>query len=103
MAPEQCDPERFGEIGPASDVWGLGATLYEALSGQQAFGPDGGDRYPQLRRDPPAIPTKAPPVLAAAVRASLQRDPASRPTAADLDDLLEGLADWSSRAIRRLR
>ena len=31
MAPEQRSVDRFDEIGPAADVWGLGATLAEAL------------------------------------------------------------------------
>jgi serine/threonine protein kinase len=103
MAPEQCDPARFPEIGPPADVWGLGATLFEALTGLQAFPADGGARFPQLRNGPPSLPDKAPPALAGAVRACLLDDPAQRPTAAELDDMLEPLGEWSSRAIRRLR
>lgn len=103
MAPEQCDPARFSEIGPAADVWGLGATLFEALAGRQAFPADGRARFPQLRAAPPSLPDKAPPALASAIRASLANDPASRPTAAELDEMLEPLAEWSARARRRLR
>jgi len=103
MAPEQCDPDRYGAIGPASDVWGLGATLYEALTGRLAYEPDGVDHYPQLRREPPLMPAKAPPALAAAIGACLADDPARRPTAAELGELLEPVADWSARAVRRLR
>src|SRR6478609_2210037 len=33
MSPEQWDPERYGDPSPASDVWGLGATLFEAIAG----------------------------------------------------------------------
>jgi eukaryotic-like serine/threonine-protein kinase len=105
MAPEQCVPraEAKAPIGPPADVWGLGATLFEALTGRQAFPADGVARFPQLRSAPPSLPDKAPPALADAVRASLVDDPAARPTAGDLDELLEPLAEWSARAIRRLR
>ena len=40
MAPEQCDPARFEQIGAPSDSWGLGVTLYEALAAARPF-PDG--------------------------------------------------------------
>lgn len=103
MAPEQCDPERFSQIGSPADVWGLGVTVFEALAARKAFPPDGISRYPQLRLEPPPLPDKAPPALAAAVRACLVDDPARRSTAAGFDDLLEPLAEWSSRAVRRLR
>ena len=36
-------------------------------------------------------------------RACLVDEPAERPTAGELDELLEPLGDWSVRAIRRLR
>jgi serine/threonine protein kinase len=103
MSPEQCDPARFGEIGPKADVWGLGASMFEALTGRQAFPADGITRFPQLRNAPPPLPPKTPPVLATAIAASLDSDPAARPTANELDEMLEPLADWSSRARRRLR
>jgi len=103
MAPEQCDPARFTEIGSPADVWGLAATLFEALAGRQAFPSDGRGRFPQLRASAPAMPDKAPPALAAAIRACLVDEPAERPTAGELDELLEPLGDWSVRAIRRLR
>jgi serine/threonine protein kinase len=103
MAPEQCDAARFREIGPPSDIWALGATLFEALTGGQAFPPDGSDRFLQLRSALPRLPGKVPPALAAAVRACLQDDPAKRPSAVELDEMLEPLGDWSARALRRLR
>lgn len=103
MAPEQCDPERFAEIGPGADVWGLGATLFEAQTGHRAFPPDDGGRFPQLRHGPPRLPPKAPPSLAAIIEACLAGDPSSRPSAGAIEDLLEPLAAWSARARRRLR
>ena len=48
LAPEQA---RGGELGPASDVWGIGAVLFEAATGEPAFddpdgpGDDGDDDY----------------------------------------------------------
>lgn len=36
MAPEQIDP-RLGSLGPATDVRGLGATLYHALTGRAPY------------------------------------------------------------------
>jgi eukaryotic-like serine/threonine-protein kinase len=69
MAPEQRDPDRFAEIGPASDMWGLGVTLREAL------------------------PERVPAPVAAAVNACLEPRPTDRPTAAELTALLEPLVD----------
>jgi serine/threonine-protein kinase len=69
MAPEQRDVDRFGEIGPASDVWGLGATLTAAL------------------------PARVPGGLRDAVGACLAPRPADRPTADELARVLEPLVD----------
>lgn len=96
MAPEQC---RERELTPATDLFGLGATLYEALTAMQPFST--GDaaasrleaRYPQLVEEPaplesllPAVPR----VLAAFVAACLAADPARRPrsSAASAETLL---------------
>jgi serine/threonine protein kinase len=103
MAPEQCAPARFHEIGPPADVWGLGVTLFEALTRRQAFPVDGDGRFAQTRTEPPPVPEKAPPVLSAAIRACLVDDPAGRPSPAALDEMLDPLVEWSGRAIRRIR
>jgi serine/threonine-protein kinase len=37
MAPEQADPERAGEIGPATDRYALGIVAYQILTGRVPF------------------------------------------------------------------
>jgi eukaryotic-like serine/threonine-protein kinase len=92
MAPEQCDVARFGELSPATDVFGLGATLYEALSGTVPFQADG-DPFPQLRRSPIRLPRQVPDRLAALVLACLAPAPADRPTLDELTATLESFVD----------
>jgi serine/threonine protein kinase len=100
MAPEQCDPGAApGAIGPPADVWGVGTTLYHALTGNRPFSkpaPRGSaplERYPQLREDPLPLPDYVPEPVARAVLSLLVRDPAGRPTASEAADALEELAD----------
>ena len=93
MPPEQCAPDRYpGQVGPASDVWGLGATLHHAISGKRPFprargaGRSGDllERFPQLEREPDPLPAGTPDALRDIVESALRRDPAARPTAAEL-------------------
>jgi serine/threonine protein kinase len=95
MAPEQCDPGLFTQIGPAADVWGLGVTLFESLMRTRPF-PEPRDepgaplatRYPQLAADPPPmfdVPTE----LSDIVLSCLEKSPGDRPTACDLGEALE--------------
>jgi serine/threonine-protein kinase len=98
MAPEQCDPARFSEIGPATDVWGLGATLYEALARARPFERAAGDagdeeRHPQLRHDPDPLPGDVPDGLAEVVLRCLGHDPEDRPSPSELATILE---PWSA-------
>jgi serine/threonine protein kinase len=92
MAPEQCDPARFGELSTASDVFGIGATLYEALARARPFPPDG-EPFPQLRRGPAPLPRHVPAPLAAIVLDALAPEPAERPSLAELGERLERLVD----------
>jgi eukaryotic-like serine/threonine-protein kinase len=93
MAPEQCDPERYHEIGPASDVWGLGVTVHEAFSGELPYPrPTAGLPHPQLAYRPrPA--GGVPPALTGLLMSCLERNTADRPTAAELGDALEPFVD----------
>jgi eukaryotic-like serine/threonine-protein kinase len=98
MPPEQCAPGEAGEIGPWSDVWGLGATLYHAVSGKRPFSRGSSDiglsreeRFPQLVEDVRPWPVRVPPELSQAVLACLRRNTDERPSAAELALSLEPL------------
>jgi serine/threonine-protein kinase len=90
-SPMYAAPEGLlaGKFSSASDVYGLGATLYEALSGKPPYGDsplaivgaqarDGG--LQPLARHCAGVPAD----LARVVESALSRDPKARPTAARL-------------------
>jgi serine/threonine protein kinase len=95
MAPEQCTSSA-ARVGPAADVWGLGVTLYEALAGKPAF-PSGSrdgtaeERFPQLVQTIGPLPVPVADELRTAVDASLAFEPADRPSAAEVADMVEPL------------
>lgn len=90
MAPEQCDPERLGGPSPASDVWALGVTLHEAVTGVQAFPRDGDVVHPQLVRRAPALGRRVPGEVRDVVAACLDPEPGVRPTPAEVSEALQG-------------
>ena len=91
MAPEQVEPGVRGTVGPPADMWGLGVTLFEALSGRRPFGNDDEERFPQLRGDRLPFPEEVPPALAEIIEACMAPHPGDRPTARRVAESLEPL------------
>ena len=97
MAPEPADPPRFDELGPPADVWGLGVTLFEAITGELPFERPGDEslppaaRFPQISAAPASLPRDLPPAVAELVLATLEKSPANRPVAGEVAAALEPL------------
>jgi serine/threonine protein kinase len=91
MAPEQA---RGDHVGPAADVWGIGAVLFEAATGELPFGaPDDEDRYEQLERraEPVRSYRRVPAAFNELVGSCLEPEPARRPTLEELSGALREL------------
>jgi serine/threonine protein kinase len=91
MAPEQVTGDH---LSPATDVWGVGAVLWEAATGEEPFNAEDEDdeepSYEQLERriDPIRSYRRVPAAFASLVESCLEPDPAGRPT---IEELMKGL------------
>jgi len=104
MAPEQCVPGEHRLPGFASDVWGIGATLFHALAGYRPFDKGSGSRdaspsqlWPQLVDAPYDLPAFIPAEVAKPVLICLNKNPVDRPTPVDLAEMLAGLLEQMPR------
>lgn len=98
MSPEQA---RGDYLGPAADAWGIGATLYEAATGEypfNAYDDDEGNEenppgYEQLERqaDSVRVHRRVPRRFADIVDGCLEPEPARRPTVKELAEGLNAL------------
>jgi serine/threonine-protein kinase len=92
-SPSYAAPESLlrSEFSPASDVYGLGVTLYEALTGALPHGEldfATMQRRGEVDAARPSVRIAIPGSIDAAIARALSRDPSSRPTAAELARLL---------------
>ena len=91
MSPEQV---RGDPVDARTDLFSLGAVLYELLSGRRAF-PGASpveSGYAILHHEPEPLPATVPPAVAQVVRRCLEKDPARRfQSARDLAFHLEAL------------
>lgn len=89
MAPEQA---RGGEIGFATDVWGIGAVLFSAATGRVPFHAGDG-AYPQLERraDRVSAHRRVPAAFDRVVAGCLDPEPSARPAVERLRDELDAL------------
>jgi eukaryotic-like serine/threonine-protein kinase len=105
MAPEQCNPNAGITVGPAADIWGLGITLYEALSGELPFPSRDNDRWPQLNMDAALRADASPAAFIKLISECLRRRPEDRPSAREFAVAIEPFVAALPRrpALSRLR
>ena len=99
-SPSYCPPERLtrSEIDEQSDLWAVGATLYQMLSGSPPYQAESTRKLESLirsKRPPRALPSRCPaPLRAIAMKAlapnAEQRYRTAREFQADLQAFLEG-------------
>jgi len=100
-SPAYAPPEALvrGDTGPAGDVFGLGATLYEAAAGRwpRRDAPSGAvlAPIPPVRELAPDLP----PEIAAAIDRATALDPTQRGTASELAEALAGGGVASTRSL----
>src|SRR5579863_1240455 len=98
-SPSYCSPERLrrSQVDPHSDLWALGATLYEMVSGFPPYQAQTTQKLEELirsKRPPRALPDDCPATLKAIIRKSLAGEMENRyPTAGAMEQDLRLFLD----------
>jgi serine/threonine-protein kinase len=107
MSPEQC---KGRDVGPPSDVYSLGAVLYEMLSGEPPFdAPTGVELMAQHLYVAPSpvaergVGRTVPPDLEELALRALGKRPEERPTARAMLDAIDGYLSGTSPAVAAQR
>jgi predicted Ser/Thr protein kinase len=103
--PVYMAPEQWSGLAPtpATDIYALGAMIYELLAGRVPFPGDNIYRCiaAHLGEPPPPLDAALSPALRALVEAMLAKHPGARPGPEDIRDALENAlaeeADWAGR------
>jgi eukaryotic-like serine/threonine-protein kinase len=100
LAPEQAEA---GTVTPATDLFALGAVLYELLTGRQPWKIDSlAELAARREAPPPKLPADTPPGLRAAIERCLLPDPDDRPaSAAEVVRLLDARDEDATVVIPR--
>jgi eukaryotic-like serine/threonine-protein kinase len=98
IAPERVRAEPGTQVGPASDLWSLGATLYNAVEGRPPYQRDGAIcTIAAVVHDEPD-PVERAGHLAPVLAALLRHEPELRPSATEVRELLLHVIDREHRA-----